>query len=74
MVTNPDSFPFMVIGNKADLEDEARAVTSQQGQEWCRENGALHFIETSAKDNRNVEEAFTKLATMALKRQTELSK
>ena len=27
MVVSPDSFPFMVIGNKSDLEAEKRAVS-----------------------------------------------
>ena len=26
MVTMPESFPFLVVGNKLDLEDESRAV------------------------------------------------
>ena len=26
MVVSPDSFPFMVIGNKSDLEQDRRAV------------------------------------------------
>jgi len=29
MVVSPDTFPFMVIGNKSDLGDEKRAVTDE---------------------------------------------
>ena len=74
MVTNAENFPFMVIGNKLDLEDESRAISSDTAREWCKQNGNLTFIETSAKDNKNVEEAFIKLATQALRRQQELAK
>ncbi len=48
MVTSPDSFPFMVIGNKLDLEDEARAVATATAKEYCQLNGDIAFIETSA--------------------------
>lgn len=58
MVTNPDSFPFMLIGNKVDLEEESRAVSIKQAKEWCAQNGNISFIETSASKNQNVEEAF----------------
>ena len=43
----------MVVGNKCDLEN-ARAVSSEQGQSFAGERGCL-FIETSAKDDVNVE-------------------
>lgn len=68
MVSQPESFPFMLIGNKIDLEEEARAVTKLQADEWCSINGNIDFLETSARDNKNIEEAFTRLAEKALKR------
>jgi len=51
MVSSPETFPFMVIGNKVDLEDESRAVSTIAAQEWCDKNGNLEFIETSACKN-----------------------
>ena len=68
MVSQPETFPFMLIGNKIDLEEEARAVTKIQAEEWCQVNGNIDFLETSARDNKNIEEAFMKLAEKALKR------
>ncbi|KAJ9474021.1 Ras-related protein SEC4 [Pseudozyma hubeiensis] len=50
----------ILIGNKSDWE-EKRAVTSEQGEELARELG-IPYIETSAKSNANVEEAFFNLA------------
>lgn len=58
-VTENDGIPFVVAGNKADLEDK-RQVTKQQGQELAQKFNAP-FLETSAKKNTNVTEAFFEL-------------
>ncbi|KAJ1043356.1 hypothetical protein NDA11_003312 [Ustilago hordei] len=50
----------ILIGNKSDWE-EKRAVTTEQGEELAKELG-IPYIETSAKSNSNVEEAFFNLA------------
>ena len=49
----------VLIGNKSDLEDK-RVVTYNQGKEFADTYG-LKFIETSAKKNLNVTEAFETL-------------
>ncbi|KAJ6457987.1 ras protein [Mycena sanguinolenta] len=46
----------IIIGNKCDLEAE-REVSMQEGRDLAEELGCT-FIETSAKQNVNVEEAF----------------
>lgn len=50
----------ILIGNKCDWDDK-RAVSIQQGRELADEFG-LRFLETSAKANEGVEEAFFTLA------------
>ena len=50
----------ILIGNKCDWDDK-RAVSVQQGRELADEFG-LRFLETSAKANEGVEEAFFTLA------------
>jgi Ras-related protein Rab-8A len=50
----------VLIGNKSDWTDK-RAVTEEQGRELAEELG-IKFIETSAKVNEGVEEAFFTLA------------
>jgi Ras-related protein Rab-8A len=49
-----------LIGNKSDWVDK-KAVTEEQGRELANEFG-IKFMETSAKINEGVEEAFFTLA------------
>eukprot|EP00825_Cyclidium_porcatum_P009428 TRINITY_DN14811_c0_g1_i2.p1 TRINITY_DN14811_c0_g1~~TRINITY_DN14811_c0_g1_i2.p1 ORF type:complete len:244 (+),score=45.56 TRINITY_DN14811_c0_g1_i2:146-877(+) len=51
---------FLLIGNKCDLETQ-RQVTFEEGQKFAKDNG-VRFIETSAKTNYNVEDAFINTA------------
>ena len=50
----------ILIGNKSDWNDK-RVITEQQGRELAQELG-VQFMETSAKVNEGVEEAFFTLA------------
>ena len=50
----------ILIGNKCDL-DEQRQITVDEGEAFAARNG-MKFIETSAKNNTNVNEAFEALA------------
>lgn len=47
---------IILVGNKADLEHR-REVPRESGEEFAKEHGLL-FLETSAKNNLNVDEAF----------------
>ncbi|GAX12898.1 Ras-related protein Rab-7A [Fistulifera solaris] len=61
-------FPFVVIGNKNDKQNE-RLVPAQRAEEWCLRVGGnrpLYRVETSAKTALNVDEAFEELARLAL--------
>ena len=55
----------ILIGNKNDLEDQ-RDIPSDEGQAFANRNG-MQFIETSAKMNTNVTEAFEALAKLMIK-------
>ena len=47
--SDPDTFPFVCIGNKLDLEQE-RSVATAQGEKWAKSNNDMMFFETSATD------------------------
>ncbi len=68
---NPDSFPFIVLGNKADRAAE-REVPTEKAQSWCQKAGA-EFYETSAKDLIGVEDAFTKAVSLVLQSHAEMA-
>jgi Ras-related protein Rab-7A len=63
---DPDNFPFVVIGNKADL-DTKRKVSAQRAEKWCKEKNSIPYHETSAATSQNVEAAFEEIARKALK-------
>lgn len=51
---------IMLIGNKSDM-DTRRAVTYEEGEKFARQHDLI-FLETSAKNDDNVEEAFIRTA------------
>ena len=51
----------MLVGNKSDLR-HLRAVPTEEAKAYAERNG-LSFIETSALDSTNVEQAFTNILT-----------
>lgn len=63
-IQDGNNFPFVVLGNKIDVEN--RAVPYESSKEWCRQNGNCPYFETSAKDATNVDLAF-KAAVKRLK-------
>lgn len=58
-VKDRDYFPIIVVANKCDLEYE-RQVSGHEGRELSKHFGC-RFIETSAKQRINVDEAFYNL-------------
>lgn len=67
---DPDSFPFIVLGNKVDKESERR-VQKQKAQQWCQVKNPqqpIQHFETSAKEATSVEEAFITVAKTALQK------
>ena len=63
---DPDNFPFVVLGNKIDKENQ-RVVTHKRASAWCQSKGGIPLFETSAKEAINVEQAFQTIARNALK-------
>lgn len=57
-VRNSLNFPFIVLGNKCDDVAEDRQISREEILNWCRQQGNLPYLETSAKDSVNVDLAF----------------
>lgn len=60
-----DGVQLLLIGNKLDLESQ-RQVPTERAQEWAQKLD-IPFLETSAKDATNVEQAFTRMVEQLLK-------
>ncbi len=61
---------FIIVGNKSDLVD-LRKVTTGQGEALKAKIAAPVFIETSAKEGTNVDDAFMDLIKVLLKQSGE---
>ena len=67
-----DGIIVVLVGNKSDLaasstlsESEAankRQVTREEAEAWCKANGVMEYVETSAKSGEGVERAFLEVA------------
>lgn len=53
---NDDSIPFLLVGNKADLE-ERRQVTVEEAQQRSQQ-WKVPYVETSAKTRANVDKVY----------------
>ena len=49
--------PIIIVGNKADVENDKRQVTYEEGKNYAESKG-YKFYETSAKTGQNIKEAF----------------
>ncbi len=61
------TFPFVLIANKVDREKD-RKVSSEKARAWCKSNGGVLYFEVSAKTGLGVQEAFSAVAGLALRR------
>lgn len=72
-VANPADFPFIIIGNKIDVDELKKIPLLQKKLNNVTNNqlGGLNYpvFETSAKDAINVESAFEVVAKMALQQE-----
>ncbi|XP_042377269.1 ras-related protein Rab7-like [Zingiber officinale] len=65
--SDPSTFPFILLGNKIDLDGgNSRVVSEKKAIEWCASRGNIPYFETSAKEDYNVDDAFLRVAQLAL--------
>jgi GTPase SAR1 family protein len=79
-----ENFPFVVLGNKIDMEESKRMVgardltsltlqvSQKRAMTWCQSKGNIPYFETSAKEAINVEQAFQTIAKNALQQEAEV--
>ena len=70
--SEPETFPFVLLGNKSDLEIK-RKVQESEINKYCESKLNMPYFETSAKDNINVEAAFEKVSELAFERNRNLA-
>ncbi|XP_052731929.1 ras-related protein Rab7-like [Vigna angularis] len=64
---DPRSFPFILLGNKIDIDGgNSRVVSEKKAKDWCASKGNIPYFETSAKEDFNVDAAFLCIAKAAL--------
>lgn len=61
---NDDSIPFLLVGNKADLE-ERRQVTVEEAQQRSQQ-WKVPYVETSAKTRANVDKVYIMVSLVIL--------
>ena len=65
-----ENIVVILVGNKNDLVEKntdadggnKRAVMKEEAEEWCRREGVMRYVETSAKSGEGVERAFLEVA------------
>jgi small GTP-binding protein len=60
--------PIMLVGSKLDLAQSQREVQRDYGIQIAEKNEMASFVEISAKDNLNVDDAFKVLTELTLER------
>mmetsp|Transcript_29162 Transcript_29162/g.60174 ORF Transcript_29162/g.60174 Transcript_29162/m.60174 type:complete len:209 (-) Transcript_29162:181-807(-) len=66
-----ETFPFIILGNKIDVDPDRRTVSEADAEAWCAEHSGIPHFLVSAKDGTNVEQAFLDVATRASTRVAE---
>ena len=64
-VQEVESFPFVIIGNKIDINQ--RQVSTEEATEFCASKGIPYF-EASAKQDIGIQEAFEKITKLSIER------
>ena len=61
MQKNVNNKPFILVGNKLDLENEKRIISKEEGEKIAEENN-VEFFEGSGKSGENIDKIFSAIA------------
>ena len=67
-IKDPQTFPFVVLGNKADLDAPKQVVQAASVKAWCDKHNNIASFAVSAKTGDNVETAFLSVVKAAAAR------
>lgn len=56
---------IVLVGNKCDMSNDKREISTTEGAQAAKNMSNCRFIETSAKDNTNINQLFEKLVYLA---------
>jgi Ras-related protein Ral-A len=70
-VKNDDNVPFILVGNKTDLETR-RQVKSEEAQSRARQ-WKVQYVETSAKTRANVDKVFYELLRLVRQKKAQMN-
>lgn len=65
-VSSPETFPFVILGNKIDADDSKKVINNKSAQDLAKSLGNTPLFLTSAKTAINVDTAFQEIARSAL--------
>jgi len=54
---NNEPIPVVLLANKCDLGKEQFDKTDQEMNEYCQQHGFIGWFETSAKENKGIDDA-----------------
>jgi len=70
-ISDPNNYPFIIIGNKSDLINETnRAISDKYIQKFCQ-NKNVKYFEVSTKLNTNINHAFSYLVNRIYNKNSE---
>lgn len=61
----PNELAIVLVGNKCDMSNDKREISTSEGAQAAKNMSNCRFIETSAKDDTNVNQLFEKLVYLA---------
>lgn len=68
-IKNPENFPFVILGNKVDVDESKKVVSNKKAQQYASNLGNLPLFQTSAKEAVNIDQAFDVIARNALQQE-----
>ncbi|CAO3565738.1 unnamed protein product [Mortierella alpina] len=67
-----EPIPVVLLANKTDLKDEtSTSLDPEEMEQFCEDNGFVKWFGTSAKDNRNIDDAARFLLEEIMNREAE---